>query len=69
MLPPGAQHLPVPVSPVIKTVAFVGATASTSERVERRPPRRPTIVSTKEVCARLARAELLHLEDNASSGG
>src|SRR5713226_5892781 len=40
--------LPVPVSPVIKMVAFVGATASTSERMERRPPRRPTIVSRND---------------------
>src|SRR5580700_10265970 len=36
--------LPVPVSPVIKTVAFVGATASTSASTGRRPPWRPTIV-------------------------
>src|SRR6266481_3920627 len=44
--------LPVPVSPVIKTVAFVGATASTSVRMERRPPRRPTIVFRNEASAR-----------------
>src|SRR5580704_698120 len=36
--------LPVPVSPVIKTVAFVGATASTSASTGRRPPWQPTIV-------------------------
>src|SRR6266404_5857001 len=46
--------LPVPVSPEIKTVAFVGATASTWERMERSPPRRPTIVSKKEDGARSA---------------
>src|SRR6266404_4187930 len=44
--------LPVPVSPAIKTVAFVGATASTSVRMERRPPRRPTIVSRNEASER-----------------
>src|SRR5271170_1361704 len=37
---------PVPVSPAIRTVVFVGATASTRERMPRRLPRRPTIVST-----------------------
>src|ERR1700730_8338540 len=37
---------PVPVSPAIRTVIFVGATASTRERMPRRLPRRPTIVST-----------------------
>jgi len=46
------DFLAVPVSPEIKTVAFVGATASTWERMERRPPRAPTIVSKKEDCAR-----------------
>src|SRR5882762_7636234 len=40
--------LPVPVSPVIKTVVLVLATASTWLRMERRPPRRPTIVSRNE---------------------
>src|ERR1700745_393080 len=40
--------LPVPVSPEIKTVALVGATASTWERIERGPPRRPTMVSRNE---------------------
>ncbi len=44
--------LPVPLSPVIKTVALVVATAFSWERIERRPPRRPTIVSTNEACAR-----------------
>src|SRR5262249_8768932 len=39
--------LPVPVSPVIMTVVFVGATASTWLRIGRRLPRRPTIVSVK----------------------
>src|SRR6516165_2221511 len=40
--------LPVPVSPVIKTVVFVPATAPTWARIERRLPRRPTIVSRNE---------------------
>src|SRR6516164_8143665 len=40
--------LPVPVSPVTKTVVFVPATASTWARIERRLPRRPTIVSRNE---------------------
>src|SRR5215469_6375319 len=44
--------LPVPVSPVIKTVVFVPATASTWPRIERRLPRRPTIVSRNEDSAR-----------------
>src|SRR5271169_330049 len=37
---------PVPVSPAIRTAVFVGATASTRDRMPRRLPRRPTIVST-----------------------
>src|SRR5258705_5817938 len=44
--------LPVPVSPVIMTVVFVGATASTWLRIGRRLPRRPTIVSRKGDCPR-----------------
>src|SRR3974390_2220155 len=38
----------MPVSPVIKTVVFVPATASTWLRIERRLPRRPTIVPRKD---------------------
>src|SRR5215468_3801615 len=44
--------LPVPVSPVIKSVVFVPATASTWARIEHRLPRRPTIVSRNEAFAR-----------------
>src|SRR5260370_3712649 len=46
--------LPVPVSPAIRTVVFVGATASTRERIPRRLPRRPTIVSTKGSSSRFS---------------
>src|SRR5580704_17677750 len=43
------SSFPVPVSPPIKTVMLVGATASTRERMPRRAPRRPTMVSTKGI--------------------
>src|SRR6266699_3559927 len=36
----------------MSTVALVGATAFSCERIERRPPRRPTIVSTNEASTR-----------------
>src|SRR5262249_288483 len=44
--------LPVPVSPVSKTVVFVPATASTWARIELKLPRRPTIVSRNADSAR-----------------
>src|SRR5271165_850961 len=44
--------LPVPVSPESSTVALVGATASTWERILRKLPWRPTIDSRKESLAR-----------------
>src|SRR4029077_15264522 len=37
----------------MSTVALVGATAFSWARIERRAPRRPTIVSRNEACARL----------------
>src|SRR5258708_17080804 len=46
--------LPVPVSPAIRAVIFVGATASTKERMPRRHPRRPTIVSTNGSSSRFS---------------
>src|SRR5260370_16235779 len=45
---------PVQVWPAIRTVIFVGATASTRERMPRRFPRRPTIVSTNGCSSRFS---------------